>query len=214
MKRFPETANRKTGFTLVELMVSLTIFSIVMLVSVGTLLIMIDINAKAQALYSATTNLSFALDSMTREIRTGKDYYCKTSDGTAGETLPSQTAPRPKKDCGPGVEGNYLGFSRGRDNWQVGYRLVESGGFGTIQQKINNPGGSTGDTAWMPITADDVDIDLFELTVEHTDTHTANGDTEQPIVKVLVKGKISNGLATDTEFNVETHIVQRLLDRL
>ena len=41
----------KKGFTLIELMVSLTVFSIVMVVSIGTLLIMIDSNAKAQALY-------------------------------------------------------------------------------------------------------------------------------------------------------------------
>jgi prepilin-type N-terminal cleavage/methylation domain-containing protein len=70
---------KNRGFTLVELMVSLTVFSVVMLISTGVLLVMIDVNAKGQALYSSYSNLTFALDSMTREIRTGRNYYCGSS---------------------------------------------------------------------------------------------------------------------------------------
>ncbi len=78
--------NGSAGFTLIELMVSLTLFSITMLISVGTLLILIDINAKAQAMYSSTTNLAFMLDNMTREIRMGYAYNCSTvsTTGTVG----------------------------------------------------------------------------------------------------------------------------------
>jgi prepilin-type N-terminal cleavage/methylation domain-containing protein len=188
----------QNGFTLIELMVSLSIFSIVMVISVGTLLIMIDINAKAQAVYSASTNLSFALDSMTREIRTGDHYYC----ASLGATLPVIDT---TNDC---VGGHGIAFIRGRDDWQIGYRLNGS----RIEQKVNNPFGA-GDIDWVEITADDVVIQEFELTVENTDTNDATGDTEQPTVDVLVKGYVNNGLDTNTDFNIQTHVVQRLLDR-
>jgi prepilin-type N-terminal cleavage/methylation domain-containing protein len=72
----PITQTYKQGFTLVEMIVSLAIFSIVVTVSVGALLVLVGTNQQLQGEQSVMTNLSFALDSMTREIRTGGGYYC------------------------------------------------------------------------------------------------------------------------------------------
>src|SRR3990167_8812616 len=66
------------GFTLVELIVSIGLFSIVMLVSVGALLALTGANRKAQALQSVMNNLNIALDGMVRSIRMGSDYHCGT----------------------------------------------------------------------------------------------------------------------------------------
>lgn len=59
------------GFTLIEMMVSVAIFSIVMLVALGTILTVLDANRKAQTLSSVMGNLNLALESMTRTIKTG-----------------------------------------------------------------------------------------------------------------------------------------------
>jgi len=67
---------KSMGFTLVEVLVSMSLFTIVVTMSMGTLLVLIDANAKQQNIQTAMTNLSFALDSMTREIRTGYSYQC------------------------------------------------------------------------------------------------------------------------------------------
>jgi len=66
--------NKNQGFTLIEVMVSMSIFVMVVGMAVGTVIAMVDANAKAQNMQQAATNLSFALDSMSREIRTGTYY--------------------------------------------------------------------------------------------------------------------------------------------
>ncbi len=69
----------QSGFTLIELMVATTIFIIVMVVAVGSILSIVDANRKSQALNSVINNLNFAVESMTRDIRTGKDYSVSTT---------------------------------------------------------------------------------------------------------------------------------------
>lgn len=194
--------HHERGFTLVEMMVSLMVFSIVMTISVGTLLIMIDVNAKAQALYSSMTNVSFALDSMTREIRMGYGYYCDVSEEV--DFLPDQSL---VNDCDDADEPrNFISFTRGRDGAQFAYRLQEDEeGVGYIEQNEND--------TWIAITSTkDIDIDTFELIVGGTETFVDGGNTEQPYVDVFIKGTLSNGLDVDTDFSVQTRIVQRRLD--
>ena len=80
------SSTRKTqaGFTLIEMIVSLAIFSIIVTMTIGALLVLIANNQKLQSEQSVMTNLSFALDSMTREIRTGTNYYCDDSQNDNG----------------------------------------------------------------------------------------------------------------------------------
>ncbi len=187
---------RTRGFSLVELMVSLTIFSVVMTVSIGTLLVLIDANAKAQALYSSMTNMSYVMDSITRNIRTGYDHHCGLSSGGEDDRdLPNNT-----KDCeGGGVTS--IAFTREADDVRVGYRLNGN----AIEQ---NEGGNS----WVAVTADDVDVDSFEFTVVGTDDAVNDGDSVQPRISLFVDGKVNNGLETDTDFSLQTTVTGRILD--
>ena len=72
-------SNQKAGFTLIEMIVSLGVFSGVITIAIGALLMLVAANDQLQGEQSVMTNLSFALDSMTREIRTGTDYYCDSA---------------------------------------------------------------------------------------------------------------------------------------
>ena len=182
---------KQGGFTLVELMVSLAIFSIVITISIGTLLVMIDVNAKAQALYSSTTNLSFALDSIAREVRTSYAYNCQTTFENDG--IPNQGA---TQNCSTGG-GQLLAFIRESDNEQSGYRKS-----GSSLERYQ-------DGSWIPITSEqDVIIEVFDVTVQHAGV----GDGEQPTVDIFIQGKVNNGLDVDTDFSIQTHIVSRQLD--
>ncbi len=71
------------GFTLVELIISVGIFSLLMVLSVGALLAVVSANKNAQGIKSAVENLNFSLETMARTIRSGSNYVCEdtNSDG-------------------------------------------------------------------------------------------------------------------------------------
>src|SRR3989338_8582023 len=86
MKR-PITHNK--GFSLIEIMVSLAIFSIVVLVATGALLSILNANKKTQALKAVVNNFNFALENMARNIRVGKNYHCDTTENFGNFTSPA-----------------------------------------------------------------------------------------------------------------------------
>lgn len=64
----------KRGFTLVELIVAVGLFALIMTLSAGAYLLMIAVNRQVQSVATGIDNLSFALEDMTRSIRTGTGY--------------------------------------------------------------------------------------------------------------------------------------------
>ena len=205
MKTFTAYKNKSKGFSLIELMVSLTIFSIVMTISMGTLLVLIDANAKAQALSSAMTNLSFAMDSMTRSIRTGKDYYCAAAASVAGTSAFNSNT----QDC---ISGNTaIIFTPGFESeWRMAYRLNGT----SIEQRIDK-NGVAGD--WVAITSDQqpaaVVVDTLTFVVEGSaDTAAASPDFDQPRISLLVAGSVQNGLVNATRFQIQSNVTQRVLN--
>ncbi len=86
-------ADSKRGFTLVEIIVAMMIFSIVAVVALAALVKIIDANKKAQTTQDAVIGLSFALEAMSREIRTGSNIRCET--GSSGNfSNPSTFSPQ------------------------------------------------------------------------------------------------------------------------
>ncbi len=186
------------AFSLVELMVSLTIFSLVMITSIGALLTMIDANAKAQALYTSMTNLSFTIDNMTRNLRTGYDYYCPNAN--ANESLSSNMNTGNSKNC---TNGSAIAFTREKDRVRVGYKYDSADKM--LQQRIIY---GEVDTGWVDIDAGGIEIDTFEVTVDGA----ISGDTVQPQIILFIKGSVKNGLDTPTQFQIQTNVTQRVLN--
>ncbi len=62
------------GFTLVEMIVAVFLFTVVMLVAVAALVAVMDANRRVQSTKVVMNNVHFALESMTRDIRTGGEY--------------------------------------------------------------------------------------------------------------------------------------------
>lgn len=71
------TPRAQRGYTLLEMIVSVGIFSVVMLVATAAYLTLIHLDRQSRATTDVMTNLSFVIDSMSRSIRTGSDY-CRT----------------------------------------------------------------------------------------------------------------------------------------
>ena len=63
--------NFKNGFTLVELLVAVSLFVVVSTVSIMALITIKEANAKAQVKRNVLSNLSFAVENMARNLRVG-----------------------------------------------------------------------------------------------------------------------------------------------
>ena len=139
------------GFSLVEMLVAVALFSGVMLIAVGALLALVDANKKAQALNSVMNNLNFALENMSRNIRVGTTYHCEVTNNVPADVDVT-------KDCSNG--GKLFAFesssgNKGDKTDQIVYRIT-----GTRIEKSEN-GGASG--TFINITAPEVSIDNFFL---------------------------------------------------
>lgn len=160
--------SREHGFTLIELMTALSIFMIVMTVSMGSILGIFDANRKSHTLKAAVTSLNLALEGMSREMRYGKDYHC-------GET---GTITEPQ-NCAEG--GTYMSFLDS-DGVQVIYRLN-----GTLLER------KEGVSVFLPVTSPEVEIDSFTFYTIGAGTD----NLLQPKVVIVVKAHAGTKQRTD-----------------
>lgn len=86
---FARMTEDKKAFTLIELMVSVALFSIVVMISMTAILSVVDSTKKAQSMKSVMNNLNFALETMTRSIKTGKQMT--VHENGASVTVVDQT---------------------------------------------------------------------------------------------------------------------------
>ena len=72
------------GYTLIELIISVGVFALVMVLAAGAYLLMISLHRQTQSMATGIDNLSYALDTMTRTMRTGINYSCNGLGNCAG----------------------------------------------------------------------------------------------------------------------------------
>lgn len=198
-KRLPRPQGER-GFSLVELMVSVTLFVVVMLVAVGALLSLVEANRKARALESVMNNLNIALDGMVRSIRMGNTFNC------GANTIPD---PVTGADCAGGDD--RFSFAAFGSNPEVqGERWVYY--FQDNQLWRSRQGGANA----IAITAPEVHIDDVTFYVVGTARANANPmspNTTQPKVVMVIKGTAGReGTRSETSFYIQATAVQRVLD--
>lgn len=173
------------GFSLVEILVSVAIFSVVMLTAAGALLMTIDANQKAQAIQSVMNNLNFALESMSRAIRVGDTYHCGDSGSLAGNQVPG--------DCVNGS--SFFAFERSGDNKTVYYYLS-----GTQIFREVDAGNA------LAISASEITVTNLKFYVQGASA----GSQAQPRVTIVVQGYAGATAKIRTPFNLQTTLSQRL----
>lgn len=79
------------GFTLLEMLIAVGIFSIVATGAIGAILVSVDANRKSNNTRNALDSVQFAIDDMTQNIRYGSDYAgggtLLSLKGASGETI-------------------------------------------------------------------------------------------------------------------------------
>ena len=219
------TTNRQFGFTLIEMIVSLAIFTTVLTVSVGALLVLVGTNQQLQNEQGVMTNLSFALDSMAREIRTGTRYFCDSrdnlNDGAGGEKIfqdGGDLDADPVQDCpdGNNTDRNFHGMS-----------FVEGGGSvtGASDTRIvyffdGKPGSVNEGKILRRVSGEDaqsiVSSGIYITDAEFYVSGSAPlssgvGETDQSMVTIFIEARDVNDAAAKP-YRVQTTITQRTLD--
>ncbi len=77
--------NTVRGFTLIEMLVSVALFSIVMTIVAAAYLNLINLDRQTHATNDIVNNLNFAVDSIARTIRTGTVYSCGSATDSYGD---------------------------------------------------------------------------------------------------------------------------------
>lgn len=178
--------NHDKGFTLLEMIVSIAIFTVVALVAVGALLKVVDANKKAQSLKTSINNLNFALDSISREMRVGSNYSCSGScQGQAGDWTITFESSKPSD-----MSGFDLIF---------GYRFT-GGTLEKAEEKTHN-----GAFNYSPLISKDI-------TFEIASTKVVTGSDIQSYAQFHFKGSAGAKEKTKTYFDLQTTVSQRLED--
>jgi len=185
------------AFSLVEVLVSLSIFTFVVTASVSALLVMVDANRKAQNIQSVMTNMSFALDSMTRDLRTGQYYYC--SDNAAALPTSGNTVRNCTNEAGISFREAGSSLTEGCTGDRVAYYFNSTDN--SIQRRLC-------DGDWEPLTTSDVRVTDMQFTVSGAGTT----DTAVPRVTIYIDGEVGTDADTQTAFNLQTTISQLSLD--
>ena len=183
------SCKNEAGFTLVELMVSMSLFTIVMFMCMGAILTILDANQKSKNLRSVMDNLNFSLEGMTRTIRFGTNYHCGT-----GTPVTSPV------NCSGGNSTIYVQFIKGITINQIRYSLVG----GCVARSIN---GLTNQC----ITSPDANITALSFRVYNSESYFS-GDSFQPKVIIVVSGYVGLKANTRSSFTLETTVSQRTLD--
>ncbi len=128
MQRFPKQNNK--GFTLVEMLVSIALFAIVLVITLGSIMTIVDVNRKSQSLTIVMNDLNFALENITRSVKTGD---VQVDQSTANEIYVIEDLDNVKR--------------------HVKYRFAQN----KIERSVKPEGGSWSD--YVAITSDQINID-------------------------------------------------------
>lgn len=181
-----------SGFTIVEMLISISLFSFVMLGTTSVLLTSIDANRKSQGLKISIDNLSLALESVTRNLRTGTKYSSSYGNGNCSGSGPSA-----------GKTGISFLDQRG---FSTHYRLNA----GAIE--VSKDGGGN----FSAMTTPEINIERLCFYI----TGSSASDDIQARVLVSIGGVVSSNTAsgsktkTLTRFDIQTFVSQRLLDQI
>lgn len=170
------------GFTLIELMVAVSIFIIVMTISMSSILGAFDADRKSRSLKTVLNNLNLAVESMSKEMRFGKNYHCGSS-GTITEP----------QSCSLGD--NLISFLSS-DDVQITYRLNGT----TIEKQVGTEG-------FIDLTAPEIIVDDLSFYVLGAET----GDSLQPKVLIKIMGHAGENKGR-SDFTLQTLVSQRTLD--
>lgn len=213
------------GFLLIEMLVAVFIFSIVMFISLGAVLTLIDANRKNQSTKSVINNLTLVVNSIAKNLAISSKYYC----GDAAISYPGgpndlTAFTGVEADCPAETPSNSITFLSTEDRNGNGepdvvrYRFEvvdEETMVGRISKSVDSK------VDFVPVTAPEVKISNLQFYISNTDPLIIYPDTSkeyvqspslQPNVVILIEGYAGRDEDTGTRFHIQTSVSQRSLN--
>ncbi len=176
------------GFTLIEMLVAVSIFAVAAVISSGVLLSASDAQQKILSLSVVQDNLSYVFDIMGKEVRTGKSYHCGITADDFSDI--------PRDCASPGGPSFTFRNSAGD---KITYRINS----GRIEKVLNgNPATS------LILTSSDANITSLTFYVVGAPAN----DHLQPRLTIVLRGTSGLKEKIKSRLNIQTTISQRLID--
>lgn len=179
----------KRGYSLLELIVSLGLFSVVMLIVLAAYVNLISLDRQARASNQLSSSLSFAIETMARSIRTGTDYAC-----SANASVPN---------CSSG--GSSISFNDSEGVYTE-YRIVaNASGTNSIAYCTDAC------VSFVSVTDPRINIEAMTFYVQGVGTDEPDTDI-QPHVTISISGTMETDRGASSRFSIQTGATQRLIE--
>jgi type II secretory pathway pseudopilin PulG len=200
------------GYSLVEILVVLGLFSSIATLSLGALFNAQSVNARLQETQAILDNINLSSQTVTREIRFGSDFYCSTTLPTSQTAIPTQ-----RKNCEEGTTPGTILIFKPSDATNELDRVAYYVSNGVLYKDVYPYLGST---TVLQMTSDDVNITSFRVTVNGANTSTGENDVSnaidyaQPLIRIYLTGKTRPAKASTppATFDIQTAVSARELD--
>ena len=174
------------GFTLLEMLIALSIFSIVIILSAGALVMLQTAQSHAINLQNVHDNIRYTLDTISREIRTG-DSYC------VGNSCERESDGMSVSSCDWSNGCNLFSFRQSLSGDTIYYRLHN----GSVERQVNTSG-------FVPIT--DPDRTITDLVFYTTG---GIGSPQRVTILIEVEAGDLNRPGGESRMRMQTAITKR-----
>lgn len=177
----------KNGFTLLEMVISLGIFSVLVISAIGVTIGVSNAQLRASQVQAIQDNIRFSLELITKEMRTGSSY--RLSNIGLG--------------CN-GIAGAEISFQTSLDEPRTYFLDTAAKTLKVIKT------GSANCAEAVPFTAEDVEVERFIIRISGAETGPDDG---QPRATISLKVKAKDArLQEGSSMDLETTVIQRFRD--
>lgn len=206
---------KKSGFTLVEIMVAISIFVVVALAATDAFLNADRVSKKAQAMKTVIDNLHFALNMLSFDLQQGGSYHCLAAGDPAltnPQLVKSDTSYSYGRDCHWGLGGSVGGTGLVFRSPKTGTSELIIYKFDPETKRLYVWRSSSGASSFTPTTIDNLQITNFRFFV-----HNAESGPGAPRVFMTIAGQANLGPDPNSTnpslhvpFQLETVVSERI----
>ena len=204
------------GYTIIETMIAISIFLVIVMVGMGALLNANFLHQKSQDMRSIMDSLSFVMEDMSKNLRTGYNYHCfKYGQSIPNNPRDNDTVSTPSS-C---PAGNSLAIAFEHQNGHLYIDPETKIDYDSEDQWVyridsgaifkSEEGARSG--SFVQLTPEEVDINISYSNFLVLGAEKGDSDSQQPFVTIKLVGEIDSK-GVKTPFSLQTSVSQRMID--